>query len=111
VAYKPRIKLVVVTSDGHSTCEVKDPHVTPTMITAARELIYAISTGKLHPRSKTKKTRPTGRPEDAVRCPACGYAPGDSCDAPRSHPSRVVAHARAEASTPLRSRRRKAVQT
>lgn len=57
MAYKPRIKLVVVTKDGHSTCEIKDPHVTPTMITAAQELIYAISTGKLAPREPSP--RPT----------------------------------------------------
>lgn len=59
MGYRPRIKLVVVTADGHSTCEIKDPHVTPTMITAARELIYAITTGKLCPRPK--KPRAAGR--------------------------------------------------
>jgi len=31
---------------------------------------------------------PTGRAEDAVACPACGNAPGTSCDGPASHPSR-----------------------
>lgn len=55
---RSRIKLLVVTEDGHrSTCEIKDPHVTPPMITAARELIYAVSTGKLYPRPKPKKAR------------------------------------------------------
>jgi hypothetical protein len=35
----------------------------------------------------------TGRPEDAVACPACGNGPGNSCDGPSSHPSRLKAHA------------------
>jgi hypothetical protein len=62
MSYKPRIKLQFVTADGHSsTCVIKDPHVTPTMITAARELIYAISTGKLYPRPTSKKKRASGR--------------------------------------------------
>jgi hypothetical protein len=34
----------------------------------------------------------TGRSEDVVPCPACGRGPGDSCDGPRSHPSRITAH-------------------
>ena len=33
---------------------------------------------------------PTGRAEDVVACPACGKAPGDSCDGPASHPSRLA---------------------
>lgn len=33
----------------------------------------------------------TGRPEDAVACPACGKGPGDSCDGPMSHPTRIRA--------------------
>lgn len=36
----------------------------------------------------------TGRPEDEVACPACGNGPGDSCDGPASHPSRVASAAR-----------------
>lgn len=36
---------------------------------------------------------PTKRPEDGVACPACGKSPGDSCDGPTSHPSRVTAYA------------------
>ena len=35
---------------------------------------------------------PTGRAEDAVPCPACGKKPGDSCDGPASHPSRLMLH-------------------
>jgi hypothetical protein len=34
---------------------------------------------------------PIGRGEDAVACPACGKGPGDSCDGPASHPSRMRA--------------------
>lgn len=34
----------------------------------------------------------TDRPEDDVACPACGKEPGDSCDGPTSHPSRLVLH-------------------
>jgi hypothetical protein len=33
---------------------------------------------------------PTGRAEDSVACPACGKVPGDSCDGPASHPSRLA---------------------
>jgi hypothetical protein len=36
---------------------------------------------------------PIGRAEDAVRCPACGKAPGDSCEGPASHPSRFARYA------------------
>ena len=39
----------------------------------------------------------TGRPEDDVACPACGNGPGESCDGPASHPSRVVAASRRRA--------------
>lgn len=34
----------------------------------------------------------TGRPEDAVACPACDHGPGVSCEGPSSHPSRLLAH-------------------
>lgn len=30
------------------------------------------------------------RPEDTVPCPACDRRPGDSCDGPASHPSRLA---------------------
>jgi hypothetical protein len=47
---------------------------------------------------------PTGRAEDVVACPACGKAPGDSCDGPASHPSRMMLHierAKAAAELPV----------
>ena len=34
----------------------------------------------------------TGRPEDAVACPACDHPPGVSCDGPMSHPARRNAY-------------------
>ena len=34
----------------------------------------------------------TGRNEEAVKCPACLAPPGDGCDGPRSHPSRIDAY-------------------
>ena len=33
---------------------------------------------------------PTGRAEDIVGCPACGKRPGEACDGPASHPSRLA---------------------
>jgi hypothetical protein len=44
----------------------------------------------------------TGRPEDAVPCPACGHAAGDSCDGPGSHPSRRRAYDAQAATTKVR---------
>lgn len=40
------------------------------------------------------------RPEDSVMCPACGHAPGNSCDGPTSHPSRRIAHVASRATIP-----------
>lgn len=54
MAYKKRIKLVIVTDDSISTSEIKAPHVTETMIQAAYDLVYAMCTGKLRKRAKKK---------------------------------------------------------
>lgn len=35
-----------------------------------------------------------GRSEDAVTCPSCAKAPGDSCEGSASHPSRAEAYER-----------------
>jgi hypothetical protein len=55
MSYKPRIKLVVVTENGISESEIKEPYVTATMYEAAHELIYTMSTGKLKPRRRLRK--------------------------------------------------------
>lgn len=68
--YKPRIKLIIATSDSHSVSEAIGENATDAMYDAAWDLVYTLMTGKRRaPKPRYKKYREKKEREAAARKP------------------------------------------